>query len=115
MVNNQTEAERGYVEAAQLARSHGDPVALAHALRHISELARKRGASAEASHHACEAVALYRGSGDQLGLANAIRLQALSAGSREEAAAFWQEARDLYSSLGVGAGVAECDSHLSKK
>jgi hypothetical protein len=80
VVNNQTETERGYAKAAQLARSHGDPVALAHALRHISELARERGASAEASQHASEAVALYRGSGDQLGLANAIRLQALSAG-----------------------------------
>jgi tetratricopeptide (TPR) repeat protein len=106
------EAERFYVEAAELARSEGDQTALAHALRHLSDLARARGASAKASQNASEAVVLYRQSGDTLGLANAIRLKALSVDDPQEAQACWQEARDLYSRLGVDAGVAECESHL---
>ena len=107
------ESERAYSRAAELARSHENPAALAHALRHMSDLARERGAPAEAWEHASKAVELYRMGADRLGLANAIRLQALSAAVPEEGRTCWLEARDLYSSLGVTAGVSECDSHLS--
>lgn len=106
------EAEAGYIEAAKLARANEDLAALAHALRHISDLARERGAIEEASAHAKEAAHIYRRSPDRLGLANAIRLQALSAAHPEEARTYWREARDLYSSLGVHPGVQECDLHL---
>ena len=105
-------AEILYAEAAELARSKGDRVALAHALRHMSDLARVRGALSKAWNEASEAAALYRQIGDQLGLANAIRLQALSTPHRKQAQAFWKEARDLYSDLGVNAGVAECEARL---
>jgi hypothetical protein len=101
------EAERFYVETAELARSEGDRTALAHAPRHVSDLARARGASAKAWQNANEAAALYRQSGDELGLANAIRLEALSANDPEQSRACWREARDLYSRLGVVAGVTE--------
>lgn len=106
------DAERGYGRAAELARSGGDSNALAHALRHLSDLARERGASIEAWEHASEAVDLYRRTDDRLGLANAIRLQAMSAASPERAEHCWAEARAFYSSLGNIAGVRECDSHL---
>lgn len=107
------DSERAYARAAEIARSDENAAALAHALRHISDLARERGALVAAFEHASEAVELYRKSGDQLGLANAIRLQALSAANPEKARSCWQEARDLYSSLGVIAAVNECDSRLA--
>lgn len=106
------EAERAYARVAELARSQDDPLTLAHALRHISDLSRQRGALPQAWEHANEAVELYRKSGDRLGLANAIRLAALSAAAPGLAKRCWREARNLYSSLGVIAGVKECDSHL---
>jgi len=108
------EAERLYVEAAKLARFKNDQTALAHALRHVSDLARARGSSTRAWQAASEAAALYRKSDDKLGLANSIRLKALSADDPEEAEACWQEARDLYSQLKVNAGVTECESHLKR-
>lgn len=107
------DAEVAYSRAMELARSDGDELALAHALRHVSDLERLRGAPTDAFAHATEAVAIYRGSSDRLGLANAIRLQALSASDSLEAQQLWQEARDLYRDLGVTAGVAECDSRIS--
>lgn len=106
------DAEQAYCRAADLARANGNHPALAHALRHMSDLARQRGGSAEAWVYASEAVELYRKSDDRLGLANAIRLQALSASGAAEARSCWNEARDLYLALGVMPGVDECDRHL---
>ena len=112
------QAERGYATAAQEARSKHDPLALAHALRHVSDLARERGSVAEALSSAVEAVAIYRmqpGS-RPLDLANALRLNAIAlgdAGRAEEAKLLWQEARDLYASVGVAAGFEEAESRLA--
>lgn len=109
------EAKLTYARAADLARSQSNELLLAHALRHMSQLAHERGEMRAAWEHASEAAALYRSSGEErLGLANAIRLQALSARNLEEASACWRQARDLYSSLGVTAGVTECDRHLAE-
>jgi len=105
-------AEGHYRRAAELARACRDERLLAHALRHMSDLALARGAVHEAWEQASEAVALYRRSGDQLGLANALRLQALSAEEPQKAKSCWREARELYGSLDISAGVAECVRHL---
>lgn len=107
------QAELAYARAAELARSAGNDQRLAHALRHLSDLARERGARGESYEHASQAVALYRKGHDQLGLANAVRLQALAAADPDEARACWQEARELYAALGVGAGIEECDRRLA--
>lgn len=107
------EAERAYARAAELARLCGGDRLLAHALRHLSELALERGGAPAAWEHASEAVALYRAGSDELGLANAIRLVALSSADQEEARACWKEARDLYASLKVTSGVSECDTRLA--
>ena len=107
------EAEQAYSRAAELARLSGNENLLAHALRHLSDLARERGANREARERALEAVQLYRGTADSLGLANALRLQALSAEESFEAADCWRRARELYASLNVAEGVAECTRHLS--
>ena len=110
-------AERGYAAAAAQARSEDEPVALAHALRHVSDLARERGAAVEALSAAAEAVAIYRAQSETrpLDLANALRLNALAltdVGRSAEAASLWLEARDLYSAAGVQAGVEDADAHL---
>jgi tetratricopeptide (TPR) repeat protein len=114
------EAEHAYGAAASQARTENEPLALAHAQRHVSDLARERGSIDEALSAAAEAVAIYRAqSGSRpLDLANALRLNALAldaADRREEAAALWQEARGLYSSLGVTAGVDEADLRLARE
>lgn len=106
------EAEQAYNRAAEQAQSDGNLAALAHALRHMSDLARQRDAWAEAHAYASRAAELYRNTEDRLGLANAIRLRALSSPNVEDARADWQEARELYLALGVTPGVEECDANL---
>jgi len=112
------EAERTYGAAASQARTENEPLALAHAQRHISDLARERGSIDEALAAAAEAVAIYRAqSGSRpLDLANALRLNALAldaANRGGEATPLWQEARGLYASAGVAAGVEEADARLT--
>ena len=111
-------AEQLYRHAAELARSEEDDLLRAHALRHVSDLARERGDMNQALAAAEEAVALYRAAPDEspLDRANALRLAALAlegAGRREEALPAWREARDLYARVNVQAGVDECDRRLA--
>lgn len=111
-------AERLYRLGAELARAEDDTILRAHALRHISDLARECGDFTLALSQAEEAVALYRTAADArpLDLANALRLTALALeglNSPHAAVPAWQEARRLYVQLGVQAGVDECDRHLA--
>jgi hypothetical protein len=110
-------AEQGYSAAAARARAERQQLALGHALRHVSDLARERGSADGALGAAAEAVAIYRAEADArlLDLANALRLNALAltdAGRSAEAATLWQEARELYSSAAVQAGVDEANVYL---
>lgn len=112
------EAERGYSAAAARARAERQQLALGHALRHVSDLARERGSAEEALGAAVEAVGIYRAEADArpLDLANALRLNALAltdAGCSAEAAILWHEARELYSSAAVQAGVDEANAYLA--
>ena len=114
------EAERGYAAAADRARAQADPAALAHALRHLSDLARERGSPAEALTCAAEAVSIYRTQPGSrpLDLATALRLTALAlgdAGRADESTPLWQEARDLYGSVGVNEGVEEAEARLANR
>jgi tetratricopeptide (TPR) repeat protein len=115
---DQRKAERLYGDAASLARGQAEPILLAHALRHLSDLARERGAGDEALAAAEEAVALYRSAPSRsLDLANALRLAALARealNERGQAVTLWREARLLYDRCDVQAGVAECDRHLTE-
>jgi hypothetical protein len=111
------EARLAYADAAELARSEQDGDLRAHALRHVSDLAREHGETGQALTAAEEAVALYRAMPHcrPLDLANALRLNALAPDDFArgyEAALRWGEARDLYASEQVQAGVEECDRHL---
>jgi tetratricopeptide (TPR) repeat protein len=112
-------AEAAYASAAGLARSAGDAPGLAHALRHVSDLARERGRPAEGLEAAREAAELYRSSAGArpLDLANALRLQALALealGQGGESRPLWEEAGSLYRQSGVAVAVAECDRHLRR-
>jgi hypothetical protein len=110
-------AERGYARAAAMARSQGDAPALAHALRHVSDLARERGAAEEARAAAAEAAAIYRALPDRrpLDLANALRLEALAleaGGTGAAARELWEEARAFYAAAQVQVAVEECERRL---
>jgi hypothetical protein len=111
-------ALQGYINAAILARSKGESGLLAHALRHVSDLSRERGAKAQALAAAVEAVKIYRSLPDRhtLDLANALRLNALAlegANKTTIVTQLWKEARSLYSAIPVSAAVEECDRHLA--
>lgn len=112
-------AVRHFEEAVSIYRANLDNSALAHTIRHLGDihLEASRFDSAEACYQ--ESLGLYRGQKEvlRLDLANAIRSMALlkgDIGARDEAKLLWQEARNLYSSLRLKEGVAECDDWLSK-
>lgn len=65
-----------------------------------------------------EEVRLYReGGGPSLDLANAIRSLAIlkeAAGELEEARRLWEDAKDLYKSVGAREGAAECLARIAR-
>ena len=106
-------------EAVALARRGGHPMPLAHAVRHLGDLHRRAGRLARAEACYAEAVALYRGQDDPpaLDYANALRPMAIlkeSTGRAGEASILWRRARDLYGTVPVKEGVAECTEHLAR-
>jgi hypothetical protein len=115
---NSEAAERTYASAAEVAREEGYPMGLAHALRHVSDLARERGSITEAIAAASEAVTIYRAQENPhlLHLANALRLHALALEKADtDAEPHWREARALYQSVSVLAGVEEAQRHLDRQ
>ena len=106
-----------YRELAALCVAQNDPLAEAHALRHLADLHLEAGALGEAASTYARVLGLYHASRDEgsLDLANALRGYALlreRLGERQEAEALWREARLLYAQAGVEAGIDECDAHL---
>ena len=108
-----------YGEAAALYRAEGYVLRLAHAVRHLGDIHResKRPDLAESSYR--EALDLYRGHEETspLELANALRGLAIlkdDAGETEAARLLWEEARELYASVNVEAGVAESSRRLAR-
>lgn len=113
------EALLAYERAAEMARSAGDVQGLAHALRHVSDLARELGRLPEALAAGEEAVRLLKSvdGGRRLDVANALRVTALALDALErtdDARSCWQDARARYAQAGVEAGVAECDARLAR-
>jgi tetratricopeptide (TPR) repeat protein len=107
-----------YRTAGDLYRGIDDRMSLAHAVRHVADILRGMGRTAEAQPYILEAIDLYRAQEPlpELHLANALRVSALlkeQAGSNAEALPLWVEARDLYRATGVDAGVAESRARLA--
>lgn len=107
-----------YEEAAAIYRSEGDALRLAHTVRHVGDIHRNGGHLELAEPCYQEALRIYRSNEKTppLDLANAIRGFALlegEAGNAEEARQLWEEARNLYTSVDVKAGVDESIRQLA--
>lgn len=107
-----------YQEAVAIYRSEPDALALAHTIRHVADIQQDLGRNLLAEPDYREALRIYRAHTETpaLDLANAIRgLAVLMFDTRkdEEAKALWQEARDIYSSVNVQAGVNESSRRLT--
>lgn len=112
-------ARMHYAEAAGMYRDQEDLLAYAHTIRHIADLYQQESNLVDAKPLYEEALRHYRQDHGTrvLDLANTVRPYAMlneAQGRMEAAKGLWEEARQLYSSLGIDAGVAECDVHLSK-
>ena len=118
VLHERGEAEQArtlYDDALRQARAAGDPVSLAKALRHVSDLDRTAGDPEAALAAAEEAATLYGAQGPEhrLDLANALRLTALALEALGRPALQpWREAGDLYAALDIAAGLAEAERHL---
>ena len=109
-----------YEESVAAARRADDPLRLAHAVRHLGDVHRHAGRLAKAEACYGEALSLYaRHAAGPAALdhANALRPMAIlkeELGQIEAARLLWARARELYSAVGIEAGVAECADRLAR-
>jgi len=106
-------AQAHYEAAVVLLRTSPDRLKFAHTIRHLGDVHAEQRHWPEAERCFVGALDIYRGhpSPDALDLANAIRAYAAlktETGRHEEARPLWAEARSLYESEGIAAGVEEC-------
>ncbi len=118
-MKNHDAALQNYGEAVAIYRSAGDELRLAHAIRHIGDIYLEACQLPPAEPCYVEALRIYRGNPntDPLDLANAIRGFALlneELGKREEARRLWEEARTLYATVNVEAGVKESERRIAQ-
>lgn len=112
-------ARQRYEDAASVYRRLNEPLRLAHTVRHVGDILQDAGHLKQAAPYYAEALEIYRSHEDTppLDLANAIRGFALlrgESGAEEEAIALWREARNLYVTVDVPAGVADCDERIAR-
>ena len=117
--NRLSTARTKYAEAAQIFGAQRNPLAYAHTIRHIADMYLDESNYSEAKPLYEEALELYRSNLDTklLDLANTVRPYALlheELGNLDIASQLWQEARSLYASLRLEAGIHECEAHLAK-
>jgi tetratricopeptide (TPR) repeat protein len=108
-----------YEEAVAKCREGCEPLYLAHTVRHLGDIYQDAGRADLAGPCYLEALTIYRceEKTQDLDLANAIRPLAIlkeNAGDVSAAKVLWEEARKLYSSVGISEGVAECASRIEK-
>ena len=106
-------ARKCYEEAVELFRGMGEPLLLAHVVRHLGDVYLEQDCPglAEPCYH--EARDLYRSQGDNssLDLANAIRSLAML--RWEQSKALWREAQALYTNLKIGSGIDESKARIA--
>ena len=108
-----------YEEAVAICRDEGEPLNLAHTVRHLGDLHQDAARLEQAEACYSEALALYRGDErtPPLALANAIRPLAIlkdDAGDVEAARGLWQEAKKLYAASNVREGVEQASARLAR-
>jgi tetratricopeptide (TPR) repeat protein len=106
-----------YRQASRVYRDLGNPLKVAHTMRHAADILREQKRQDEATPLYAETLEIYRKHKDTppLDLANAIRGFALlkeDVGDRTEALSLWGEARDLYQLTGIEAGVLESSRRI---
>ncbi len=107
-----------YEEAVTVCRRVSDPLAFAHTIRHLGDVYHDSDISEMALRCYREALEVYRAhpGAAPLDLANAIRSMAVLTAELNElhlARALWEEAQELYSSVGVQAGIDESNRRLA--
>ena len=106
-------ARKCYEEAVELFRGMGDPLLLAHVVRHLGDVYLEQDCPelAEPCYH--EARDLYRSQGDNssLDLANAIRSLAML--RWQQSKALWREAQALYIDLNVKSEINESKARIA--
>jgi tetratricopeptide (TPR) repeat protein len=112
------DARRLYSEAARLFLAEKDSFAYAHTIRHIADMHLDESQFRAAKPLYEEALELYRTNlkTPLLDLANTVRPYELlheKLGDKATALSLWQEARNLYASLRIEAGVQECEEHIA--
>jgi tetratricopeptide (TPR) repeat protein len=109
-----------YEEAVSLCRQqNNEALLLAHTVRHLGDVRRHIGQHEGAQSCYEEALGIYRREpeANPLDVANALRPLAIlkeKMGDFDGARAFWREARELYESLAIDAGVAEASQALAR-
>ena len=100
-------ARRCYEEAVELFRGIGEPLVLAHVVRHLGDVYLEQDCPELAEPCYQEARDLYLSQGDNssLNFANAIRSLAML--RWEQSKALWREAQALYTSLNIESGIDE--------
>jgi tetratricopeptide (TPR) repeat protein len=106
-----------YRRAAELFADDGYPLREAHALRHVGDILRGQSKLEEALPYYERALALYETHSERADLdrGNALRGYALLIELLgRDAHPIWVQTREIYSAVGVEAGIAECDRHLGE-
>jgi tetratricopeptide (TPR) repeat protein len=105
-------ARKCYEEAVALFRAAGNPLRLAHTIRHLGDVYREGQCPHLAEPCYLEALELYRHheKTPSLDLANALR--SLAVLREEQARALWEEAGHIYTTLQIAPGVKEATTRL---
>ena len=117
-LDNNNAALEHYREAVGILKGEPNRLRFAHTIRHLADILREDGSAEEAAPCYEEALRVYREYTETppLDLANTLRgfaLLKVRLGETEQANSLWQEARSLYESLGVRAGVEESERHIA--
>jgi tetratricopeptide (TPR) repeat protein len=118
-LNHTDLALQHYREAVGILRTSAHRLRFAHTIRHLADIFRKLGSRQDALACHTEALKVYRehAGTPPLDLANTLRGFALlkgDLGANEEAKSMWLEARSLYGSVDVQAGVEESERQVAR-
>ena len=118
-LDNKNAALQHYREAVGILKGEPNRLRFVHTIRHLADILREDGSPEEATACYEEALKVYREHTETppLDLANTLRGFALlkgGIGENEQANFLWREARSLYESVDVQAGVEESERQIAR-